>query len=611
MAIIKGSSGADVLQDRSSADTFDGGAGSDTASFQSAARGVVADLQAGSAYKILRFMPLGDSITYGVIASSTDTESGGYRKHMLDQLAGLGVTLDFVGSQVNGPAGMSDRDHEGYRGWSLDQLNGIDAALVADHRPDAVLLMAGTNDSSGDTVATMVSDLRALLLGLSASDPSMTVLVASVPPVLAGQQPQARADRVDAYNEAMPGLVAELANAGRKIEFVDMRDLTTADITPPPADSGLHPTAAGYGKIATHWLDALREHFGLESGGIGSDRDSFVSVENLTGSSHADVLRGDALANTLIGGAGDDRLEGRAGNDVLDGGTGKDTLVGGSGNDTYFVESGGDSTFEESGGGTDTTHAFVDWVLPAHTENMFLRFAGNLAGTGNALANAITGNSGNNRIAGLASDDTLDGRGGNDRIDGGSGDDVLLGGTGEDSMVGGSGNDRYFVDAAGDKTIEEAGGGTDETHAFVNWALPEHMENMFLRFAGHLTGTGNPLANAIIGNSGNNTIAGLAGDDTLDGRGGNDRIDGGAGDDFLLGAAGNDTFVFKTGYGHDVIGDFVAGGIDDRVEVSGYAAYAELRQVGDDTLVVFSEADTLHLSGVQAGQLTQGDFVFA
>ncbi|TIM08953.1 MAG: hypothetical protein E5Y67_28035, partial [Mesorhizobium sp.] len=191
-----------VFYDSSRPDAFIGGAGSDAVNYGASPRGVIADLASGHAYKLLSILPLGDSITYGVIASSSDTESGGYRKFMLEQLAALNVKIDFVGSSSNGPASMGDRDHEGHRNWTLNQLNGIDNDVVAATKPDAVLLIAGTNDSSTDSVPTMLQDLRSLLLSLTSSDPALTVFVGSLPPVRVGQQSQARADRVDAYNDA-------------------------------------------------------------------------------------------------------------------------------------------------------------------------------------------------------------------------------------------------------------------------------------------------------------------------------------------------------------------------------------------------------------------------
>ena len=72
--------------------------------------------------------------------------------------------------------------------------------------------------------------------------------------------------------------------------------------------------------------------------------DSYDSIEDLSGSFYADVLRGNDAGNRLSGGTGDDRLFGRGGddtfsgglgNDVLNGAAGADDLAGGEGKDRY------------------------------------------------------------------------------------------------------------------------------------------------------------------------------------------------------------------------------------------------------------------------------------
>lgn len=67
--------------------------------------------------------------------------------------------------------------------------------------------------------------------------------------------------------------------------------------------------------------------------------DSYSSIENVTGGTRNDVLRGNAEANVLHGNAGYDALSGGAGDDVLDGGANRDTLSGGAGSDMFVFAS--------------------------------------------------------------------------------------------------------------------------------------------------------------------------------------------------------------------------------------------------------------------------------
>ncbi len=94
---------------------------------------------------------------------------------------------------------------------------------------------------------------------------------------------------------------------------------------------------------------------GLNTGEAAGD--TFFFIEQLTGSNHADILRGDDAANTLTGLAGNDTLNGRGGNDVLFGGAGADNLTGGAGADTFVFAAATDSP--RSNAGRDTITDFV------------------------------------------------------------------------------------------------------------------------------------------------------------------------------------------------------------------------------------------------------------
>jgi serralysin len=116
---------------------------------------------------------------------------------------------------------------------------------------------------------------------------------------------------------------------------------------------------------------------------------------------------------------------------------------------------------------------------------------------------------------------------------------------------------------------------------------------------------GTVIENVIFG-SGNDSGIGNAAANTLDGRGGNDTLTGGA---------GNDTFVYTSGA--DVVTDFVPGGIDDRIDLRGFASLTSLSQVlalgaqsGANVVLTFSAGNTLTLNSVALGALTAADFQF-
>jgi Ca2+-binding RTX toxin-like protein len=270
--------------------------------------------------------------------------------------------------------------------------------------------------------------------------------------------------------------------------------------------------------------------------GSSSFEDLFGDARRVVdGTIEGDILLGGQKDDVLNGREGRDEISGSGGNDVLDGGAGDDTMLGGAGDDIYHVDTAGDQTAEVADEGIDTVRSHISWMLADNVERLELLGSGNLAGTGNTLANTLVGNVGSN---------------------------ALNGHSGNDYMVGGAGNDIYIVAAAGDNTIEQAGQGTDTVRSYINWTLGANIERLELRGSGNINGTGNSLNNTLVGNSGNNSLSGGNGNDYIAAGAGNDTLNGGAGNDRLIGGAGSDNLNGGTGidiFDFDLVSDSPAG----------------------------------------------------
>jgi Ca2+-binding RTX toxin-like protein len=317
------------------------------------------------------------------------------------------------------------------------------------------------------------------------------------------------------------------------------------------------------------------------TGGAGSD--TLVSIENLTGSSFADILQGNSGDNVLDGGAGidtvsyagatagvavdlsiagaqdtlgaghdslisfesligssfNDTLAGTAGDNVIDGGSGVDRV-------SYLGASAGVSVSlaisaaqATGGAGTDTLKSL---------ENL----------TGSSFDDVLTGSSGGNSLQGAGGDDRLDGGGGNDSLDGGAGVDTAsyanataavkvdlslstaqsTGGAGTDTLMlienlTGSAFNDTLLGSAGDNVLDGGAGLDTASYATaaagvsISLAIAGAQDTIG---AGHDTLvsmenlTGSAFNDTLTGDGGANVIQGGSGADTLDGGGGIDTV---------------------------------------------------------------------------------------
>jgi lysophospholipase L1-like esterase len=190
----------------------------------------------------VRVMPLGDSITDGF------NVPGGYRIDLWQRMVGGGHTVDLVGSGFNGPAQLGDHDHEGHSGWRIDQIDANIVTWLRATNPHTVLLHIGTNDMNQNfAIATAPARLAALVDHILANAPGVELFVAQIIPA----RDATVESRIMAFNAALPGA---LQGKGPHVHVLNMHSvLTTADLA-----DGLHPSAAGYAKMAAAWFAALQ-----------------------------------------------------------------------------------------------------------------------------------------------------------------------------------------------------------------------------------------------------------------------------------------------------------------------------------------------------------------
>lgn len=254
----------------------------------------------------------------------------------------------------------------------------------------------------------------------------------------------------------------------------------------------------------------------------------------------------------------------------------------------------GDSAFFTNNGSLSASKTY--WAFWGEDGNE--RFVNNGSAAGN-----ISMGAGNDRFVnhGTLTEAKVELGAGNDLYD-------IRGGKFAGNVYGGVGNDTYIVDRDTVKLNEYQDGGNDTIRSTASFSLSDEVQVETIRLIGNgsVDADGNLFANKLYGNAGNNDLTGRAGEDLLS---------GGKGRDILSGGSDTDTFVFKTGFGQDIVKDFVSG--QDHIDLSGagkISSFNDLLQnhitVSGDDLVIHNGNDTLTLRDVEKADLNMSDFLF-
>ena len=328
-------------------------------------------------------------------------------------------------------------------------------------------------------------------------------------------------------------------------------------------DGGAGYDSADYGGSDSGVTVNLTRNRGQQGGH--AEGDTLTGIENIDGSSHADLLIGNGRSNALDGRDGNDTLISGAGDDQLHGGPGADRLDGGEGHDDWALHWGSDAgvTVNLATGTGQGGHAEGDTLTGIERIH------------GSEHADHLTGDDGDNGFNGDAGADTIDGGEGHD----------FAGYWGSDAGV----------------TVNLATGTGQGGHAEGDTLTG--IENII----------GSDHADHLIGSDEDDHLNGDGGNDTLEGGAGDDWLDGQDGEDLLTGGEGADTFVFGDG---DTVTDFEDGSdlinIHDmgHINADNFDTNVTIRQSGDDVEVQIGDA-VLTLTGLSAADVTADDFVLA
>jgi VCBS repeat-containing protein len=212
---------------------------------------------------VIRFMPLGDSITAGSFSlpSLPFSEQVGYRRKLYLDLEGLSpnYSVNFVGSNSNGSTDH-DKDNEGHGGGcatgpcSFDVIDTNIVGWLNANPADIVLLHIGINDINqrGDTSATGVTNILNAIDTWEAANHPVTVLLAKIIDDVPNYQTELN---VTAYNNNLVNMLAGRPND--RVIMVDMRDgagiLYGSGSPGPDMFDNVHPNLTGYNKMADKW----------------------------------------------------------------------------------------------------------------------------------------------------------------------------------------------------------------------------------------------------------------------------------------------------------------------------------------------------------------------
>ena len=211
--------------------------------------------------KPVKIMLIGDSITEGA------DSNGSYRRYLDGMLRRDGHLIDFVGSRRKHSDDKTepdnyeyDVDHEGHWGKSSAWMAENMQSLLASNVPDVAVINLGTEDIISGKVAAepladeIVKNIGKVVDTLRARNGNMNIVLSAIIPV-AGKQ-----DVVNLVNLKISRYVQSKSTLLHPVVLAD--PCKGFDVSRDLAADGAHPNAAGAGKMASVFADAIHNMLG-------------------------------------------------------------------------------------------------------------------------------------------------------------------------------------------------------------------------------------------------------------------------------------------------------------------------------------------------------------
>jgi acyl-CoA thioesterase-1 len=215
------------------------------------------------AARVIRILPLGDSITQG---GRRDRPEYTYRYPLYYLLRDAGYRVDFIGSLKTGlqpeaawPAKNGvpfDPDHEGHYGWKTGQVRDHLAEWMKTYPapPDIVLIHLGTNDQGAANFdEAVVQPLREIIAMLRAQTPRVVVLVSHL---------SFNGGAALKIRPLVEQMAREVSTPRSPVRTVAMYEGWHEKPDEPGSDTfdWAHPNEQGQRKMAEKWLAAMKPY---------------------------------------------------------------------------------------------------------------------------------------------------------------------------------------------------------------------------------------------------------------------------------------------------------------------------------------------------------------